>query len=203
MTAYYFDIETNALKLPNNEREIDYANSPIITIQYQPIYDNTGKPRGDLTILKAWESSEEQILKQFWNFSHLCDYNDETLWNFIPVGCNLTFEFITLLHRWKHYNFNGVNATKLFKHSKFDIQSILTAFNRGKFKGSALNDFSKKKCNGSIIKQLVETKNYQAIIDYIEDEANAFIDTYKFIMEQLPKIGDERKIMIKEDSNAK
>jgi len=37
----------------------------IVTIQYQAFYDDSGNSKGPLTILKKWESSEKEILKEF------------------------------------------------------------------------------------------------------------------------------------------
>ena len=87
---YYFDIETTGL---------DPATSKIITIQFQEL-DFEGKPVGSLTILKEWESSEADILKQFYeklNYSN-------NVWDFVPCGYNLKFEHDFLLKRGKLYN---------------------------------------------------------------------------------------------------
>ena len=67
MPRYYFDIETCPLPEfwdadnPNNKSIIaDPSKNKIITIQFQPIAYDTGKPTDDLTILKEWESSEDE-----------------------------------------------------------------------------------------------------------------------------------------------
>ena len=46
MANYYLDIETTGL---------DPGNSSIITIQYQELERGTGRPVGELSILKEWE----------------------------------------------------------------------------------------------------------------------------------------------------
>jgi len=62
MAEYYFDIETYSPgERPNPEKD------KIIVIQYQKIDLRSGEPRGDLIILKEWESSEKEIVTQFFN----------------------------------------------------------------------------------------------------------------------------------------
>ena len=62
MAEYYFDIETYSPgERPNPETD------KIITIQFQRIDLRTGEPKGELIILKEWESSEKEIVIQFFN----------------------------------------------------------------------------------------------------------------------------------------
>ncbi|MCX5718546.1 MAG: hypothetical protein NT055_01035 [Nitrospirae bacterium] len=56
MPEYYFDVETNA-----TGEKPDIENDEILTIQYQRVSTKTGKPEGQLQILKSWESSEKEI----------------------------------------------------------------------------------------------------------------------------------------------
>ncbi len=58
MAEYYLDIETNP-KGPNP----DVENDEILTIQFQRLGTTSDRKQGDLIILKSWESSEENILK--------------------------------------------------------------------------------------------------------------------------------------------
>ena len=50
MANYYLDIETYGKKEENP------YNFEIITIQYQKLWGETGRPIDDLIILKSWES---------------------------------------------------------------------------------------------------------------------------------------------------
>ncbi|MEM5793246.1 MAG: hypothetical protein QXY45_02715 [Candidatus Aenigmatarchaeota archaeon] len=77
MTEYYFDIETYSPQdRPNPETD------KIITIQFQRIDLRNGKPKEDLIILKEWESSEKQIVTEFFN-RFFADRSN--VWNFVPV----------------------------------------------------------------------------------------------------------------------
>ncbi len=53
MANYYLDIETAGL----NERQ-----DKIITIQYQELERGTGRPVGEVTVLKEWELGERSML---------------------------------------------------------------------------------------------------------------------------------------------
>ena len=80
MAEYYFDIETYSPK-----EKPDPETDKIITIQFQRIDLRTGEPRGELIILKEWESSEKEIVTQFFNQF----FRDGlSVWNFVPVGFN-------------------------------------------------------------------------------------------------------------------
>ena len=56
MPEYYFDTEATGF---------DFDKDEIITIQWQRLNGFTGEPIGELTILKRWESSEEEIIRTF------------------------------------------------------------------------------------------------------------------------------------------
>lgn len=91
MVEYYFDMETTGRNLETDE---------IITIQWQKLDRFTGKPIGELNILKRWEfrekeDSEKEMLKTF--LPNLkCKPFD-----FVFVGNNLLFDFCFLSQRIK------------------------------------------------------------------------------------------------------
>ena len=110
MPRYYLDIETAPLEwnpeMPNNKDIIaDPTKNKIITIQYQQIGFTTGKPTDELTILKEWESSEEEIVmkfsKEFLPFDEIQKKLD--VWAFVPVGLNLNFEWQHLTPKLERY----------------------------------------------------------------------------------------------------
>ncbi len=189
MSSYYLDIETDSHK--TDKGEIDFTKSPIITITYQQIENETGNIKGQLNILKAWETSEEDILNKF--LKTFNPFNPSFYkWDFIPIGFNLNFDFLTLLYRWQSIGVK-VNATELFRYPHLDIQPIVTMFNHGVFKGASLENFAGKKGSGADIKGLYDTKNFTAIQSYIEDETTCFIKLYQFIAKELPNLWQNSK----------
>jgi len=178
MSDYYLDIETCS-----RTQRPDFTNDAIIAISYQQIDSRTGEAKGKLNILKSWESSEEEILQEFHPI-----FNPEEKWGFIPIGCNLSFDFTTLIYRFKKIGI-AINARNLFaEHPYIDIQPILIMFNRGSFKGAALEKFTRKRYPGSKIIEWYDKKDYRAIQDYIEDEAASFLELYKFLVRRLPDV---------------
>ena len=181
MKCYYLDIETDSHKTPDGD--IDFAKSPIIAITYQQIAPETGVAKSDKTTLKSWEATEEDILKKFITIFNPFDKSQR--WDFIPIGFNLTFDFVSLLYRWKSIGI-PVSTVSIFRHPHLDIQPIVTMFNHGIFKGASLENFAGKKGSGADIKALYDNQDYPAIESYIEDETACFLKLYQFIAKQLP-----------------
>ena len=120
MAEYYFDIETT---------HFDFDKAEIITIQWQRLNGFTGEPLDKINILKAWESSEEDILKQFYP-NLKCNPFD-----FIFVGKNLFFDFCVLNERLKHYGLGEIDLRCLHERVSLDIKPILVIMNDGRFRG--------------------------------------------------------------------
>ena len=120
MTNYYLDIETTGL---------NPLSSEIVTIQYQKLgFD--GKPVEDLKILKAWESSEKEILIQF---SKMITIN---VWDFVACGYNIKFENDFFYTRCKE---NGLKPIDILSRPFIDLHPIGIMMNGGNFKGSGLD----------------------------------------------------------------
>ena len=178
MADYYLDIETYS-----KSQYPDFNNDEIIAITYQQIDSRTGEKRGELNILKSWDSSETKILETFYPIFDL-----EDRWKFIPIGCNLSFDFTSLIYRWRKIGIN-INAKHLFtEHPYIDIQPILIMFNKGSFQGASLEKFAGKQCSGYRVIDWYEKKDYLAIQNYIEDEANKFLKLYQYLIQKLPDI---------------
>jgi DNA polymerase elongation subunit (family B) len=178
MADYYFDIETYS-KTPKP----DFNNDAIIAITYQQIDSRTGEAKGKLNILKSWETSEKEILQKFYPI-----FNPEKKWDFVPIGCNLSFDFTSLILRWKKMGIE-VSARNLFaERSYIDIQPILIMLNKGSFNGAKLEKFAGKRYSGSEIKEWYEKKDYLAIQEYIEDEVHKFLRLYRFLIQRLPGV---------------
>ena len=178
MTEYYFDIETYSMEeKPNPEKD------KIISIQYQRIDLRTGKPIGNLVILKEWESSEEEIVKKFYNKFFT---DGSSVWDFIAVGYNLNFEWEFLICKFEKYL--GEKLTSKDLHYRFphiDLKPIIVLLNNGSFSGASLDKFTKKKQNGKIIKDYYKNKEYVEIENYIKNETEAFLEFLQKIKSHL------------------
>ncbi len=170
MPEYYFDIETYS---PGEKPDPD--SDKIITFQYQRMDIRTGKPIGQLIILKEWESSEETIVKTI----HNQFFNPElSPWNFIPIGFGLHYEWEFLISKFNKYLQRKITSRELhYSRPHIDMKSVLVLLNGGSFKGASLENFSNKPMGeNKKIKEYYEQKNYDAIVKYIENEAGSAME---------------------------
>jgi len=175
MGEYYFDIETTGL---------DYKKDKIITIQYQRILMETGAPISDLVILKEFESSEEEILRNF-----IPIFVGTKPFDFIPVGKNLRFDFNFLLHKAEKFGIQGIDPHYLWYVKPFkDIKDVLIMLNRGSFAG--YDKILDK--NGELgkvnVPELYERRRYPEIVEYIKKEADVFITGYQKLIKEMQHI---------------
>ena len=165
---YYVDIEIYRI----GER-INPKIDKIITIQFQKIDIMTGKPDGDLIILKEWESSEEEIVRDFYNRFYS---NESNIWNFIPLRFGLHFEFEFLIAKFE--NLLGKKFTSrdiYYSRPYLDLKPIIVLINDGNFRGARLDSFTDKLGDGSVIKTYYENKQFDEIEKYIKNETDAFL----------------------------
>ena len=189
MAAYYLDFETDT----EDREKPDPTKDKIVTIQYQRFFDDSGRPAQEgLQILKAWESSEKHILKEFLDktlwLETLSTQDSQGRWNFIPAGVNLKYEFTILSGRTKELLNRNLPTTFLFGLPHYDLQSILVIANRGSFKGASLSNFSQKIGTGKDAAQYIRNKDWNKLIAYIQQETDAFLDLYSFLIEKLPPL---------------
>ena len=199
MPRYYLDIETAPLKWnPEMPNDISIVSDPtknkIITIQYQRIDFCSWKPTDELTILKEWESSEEDIVmkfsKEFLPFDDV--HKNLDVWAFVPVGLNLNFEWQHLTPKLEKYC--GIKFDPLNK-PVIDLKDTLILINSGAFTG-----YSKllgKNGRASNMAKWYHTKDYISILDYIIEEAEAFHDVHQIIGHNLPLL----KQIIEQEGN--
>jgi hypothetical protein len=161
---YYFDIETTGLDCENDE---------IITIQFQKILLENGKPEEPLRILKSWdyEGSEGKMLGEI---APLIMARNP--FKFVPVGNNLNFEFKFLLTKIARYL--KIEIDPLYFHSRphIDLKHVMILLNGGRFKGYHL--ILQKIASGENIPIWYHNREYLKITEYIEMEAQAFANFY-------------------------
>jgi hypothetical protein len=182
---YYCDVESEGLS-PQEHK--------ILTIQFQRI-DNFGNPSGDLIILREWELGEEEMIKRFFNI--ICT---ENCWNFAIIGQNTLFDIRFILEKFKKYNLDIKKSEIDFLYSLpiIDIHSTLVILNNLNFKGSGLDSLTNKKQKGDIIPKLYQEKNYLEIENYIKNETKAFLEAFKVLCVELPKL---KPLLKKENGN--
>lgn len=173
MPSYYFDIETTGLD-PRSDR--------IITIQYQKLDIETGKPIGELVILKEWETSEKDIIKRFILDTGILEENP---FSFVPIGYNLRFEHNFIKARAKTHELIEID---ILDKPFIDLRAIGILMNKGMFKGSGLDKFTGKKNTGGNIPLWYANQEYSKIIEYIVDEAQEFIKFNSWLYKELPKL---------------
>ena len=180
VAEYYFDMETLG-KNPKIHK--------IVTIQFQKLDTETGKPLNELRVLQEWKSSEENILKEFLAISKF-DSKDtrEAEWNFVPIGENLIgFDLLFIRER-----LNQVLGVKLpldwlvRRKAYLDIKPILVVWNKGYFRNFGLTKFTPY--SGNMVPRWYEEKEFQKIVDYVKCEAETFIKAYQRFKAEIPKI---------------
>jgi len=176
MGNFYLDIETTGLN-PQVDK--------IITIQFQELDRHTGKPVGDLIVLKEWESSERQILQEFIFKSKV---HDKYPFSFVPIGYNLTFEHNFLKERTTAYGLRPIDILSL---PFIDLRSLGVLINKGEFSGSGLDKITGKKQNGSKVPMWYANKQYDLILDYVKNESEEFLKFLQKMYVELPKLKEK------------
>lgn len=174
MANYYLDVETTGL---------DPAVDKIITIQYQKLDWTTGEPVGDLTILKAWESSEKEILEMFQTLL------GEDTWSLVAHGYCLGFEDKFLRERSIACGLK--KPIRLFDRPIVDLHSVGILMNGGSFKGSGMNKITGKSNNGLACLTFYNLKQYDKVISYIKQETEEYLRFYSWLRQRMPKLMTE------------
>ncbi|MBR9689659.1 MAG: hypothetical protein GOV01_02050 [Candidatus Altiarchaeota archaeon] len=169
MTSYYFDLEVYS-----KGQRPDPRKDKVITIQYQKVDMRTGEPHGDLKILKEWESSEEEIVNKFYDRFFK---NRRSVWDFVPIGNNLNFEFEFLKEKFSEFCDTKLTSFDLhYNTPHLDLKHLLVVLNSGEFKGSGLHNFTGKTTSGRVIREFYEEKQYDKIETYVVEETAAFLE---------------------------
>ena len=170
MGEFYLDIETTGLN-PTKDK--------IITIQFQELDRYTGEAIGELIILKEWESSEKEILKQFISKTDILSGG----FNFVSVGYNLNFEHNFLKIKTA---MNNLPLVDILNNPFIDLRAIGILMNKGQFKGSKLSDLTGKQEDGINIPLWYENKEYTRIINYIINETKEFVKFNSWLYKKMP-----------------
>ena len=173
MASFYLDIETTGLNPEKCE---------IITIQFQELDRWTGEASGELIILKAWESSEKEIIQKFIELSNILDFND---FSFVSHGYNLGFEHKFLM---KRSEIHGLPKIDILGSPFVDLRHIGILMNNGEFKGSGLDKITGKTGSGFDGLEMYGFEDYKAIEEYIRQEAKAYIKFHAWLRKKMPEL---------------
>lgn len=172
MSQYYLDIETTGFN-PKEDK--------IITIQFQEL-DSYGKPYGKINIYKEWEMGEEALITHFHNL-----FMSDNVWSFIPICTNHIFDLTFLFEKFRQYKLKCPNLSDfLYKKPLIDIKYMLIMANNLSFRGSGLDQMTNKTMDGSNVPEWYNNKEYGKIEEYIQMEANAFIEFFQKCLKNLP-----------------
>jgi DNA polymerase III epsilon subunit-like protein len=171
---HYLDLETTGT---------DPYQDGLLTIQTHRI--DAGRAVGRLTMHKAWESSERDIVRIFLDETEF--FADP--WRFVPVGFNLGFEIKWLFVKAKqhgalprHARFESVDKPRI------DLKDIAVMMNGGRFKGSKLENFSTKMGSGDVVAKAVARRDHATIEHYVEQETEAFLRLFEALVTEMPAV---------------
>jgi DNA polymerase elongation subunit (family B) len=173
VVEHYFDIETTGLN-PKHHK--------VITIQIQRLEGTTAEPIGKMEILKEWESSEKEIIKE--TIPLLTCKNP---FEFIILGKNLMFDFMFLSQRAEKYGLRTLDLHCIHDRAFLDLKHALILVNEGKF-GGYERLLKMGKCGNKNIPKLYKKQKYDEIVEYIEEEARTFIEAYKAPRREMPSL---------------
>lgn len=162
MVYYYLDIET----FGHGERP-DPEQDEIITIVFCAVDPRTGKKLQEPTLLKAWESSEEEIVKQ------LHERFGKHVFDFIPLGFNVLFDFWFLKHKFKKYCEVDLGDEFYLDRPFLDLKQVMVFRNKGRFKGVRLGP------PGNPVHDWYEYKDYDSIERHVMDKLGKFLEEYR------------------------
>lgn len=181
MVIVYFDIETHS---PGVEPSFD---DKVILICM--------RVNGD-TLLREWESSEEDILSDFyWNYLMRWIKKETTIF----IGWNITrFDIPVLTYRlYVHKIDNLKNILEAFRIAYWmDLRQCLLPFNRFRFKGLGEEKVAEKlKIRKPVhsnkdIRTFYETRNFKAIEEHILSEMVFLSDLFRKLKNTQEIVGE-------------
>jgi len=175
MPEYYLDIETTGLD-PKNEK--------MISIQYQRLGMISGREEGPLNIMKAWETSEKDILERF-----LPMFMGGGPFSFVAIGLNIPFMYSFIVERARIHGLDAPDPLYLFGSKPYlDIKPVLVMMNKGSFKGASLDKFGQLSFTGDMIPKMYYEGDHDRIESCIIEEASEFLKLYRHLKERAPSL---------------
>lgn len=173
MSFHYCDLETTSLN-PESDK--------IISFQSQELPKSHYADPGPIKISTIWDCnmSEKALL------AYIIPLFLGSPWKFIPVGNNLIFDFKFLAAKIRKYFGHDVSLDYFMLRPHLDLKTIMILMNDGKF--SKYSQIIQKRSNGGIIPELYRNEQYDELINYVKDEADAFVKFYIKLQEVLPAI---------------
>jgi len=164
---------------------IDPEKAKVVTIQYQQINPLSSDPIGALVILKEWQSSEKDILRDFAKV-----FLKPNPFDFVPIGFNLVgFDFPMLIQKFKKHRIADICFHKFVRDKPhIDIKPILILANKGQFKGCKLSRFTGKPDYGCKVPEWYSRRKYSKIVRYVTQECTEFLKLYRHMREGIPGI---------------
>ncbi len=199
MTTYFLDIETRA----KEEGIVDPETDEIVSIQYVPFYEDSGKPIDNLKILGTWDSSERQALSSFLDVTGWLDANPDP-WKFIPASTNLDYDMLVIWYRTKKVLHKEIPLKFLISSlPKIDLKGMMIVLNNGQFKGSGFMElFAGVNGYNQALLQLRKAKDWEQVTKMYSGEATLFLTMYKELVTKMPAWFD-KNIRIKKDKAKK
>ncbi len=181
MGLFYLDVEAEG-EDPQQDR--------LITIQTQPLSDDL-RPLGDLTVLTEWEWGEKEMIRTL-----IAKGVFEVTWDFVPVGNRIRFDLTFLMERAQHFKlkeWGPVNLRRFwFDKPMLDLGSVLVLMNAGKFDGSSIENFADKGAS-SEVPTFYRQGKYEAILEYVEQEAHATLALLAEVRSLLTAFGERKR----------
>lgn len=180
MVTYYLDLKSQFA----SDGKPDPCNDKIISISFIPFFDNSGRKKDELTILKSWESSESDILKEFLDITGWQDDTPDP-WRFVPSNFGLNNILTAITQRCEKLLNVSLNYQFLMNLPKIDLKSIAIIRKRGNFKKTSLPNFSRKLRKAYTIGGLIEDKKWEELEAYIQLETEVFLKIYKRLVNKI------------------
>jgi len=179
MPEYYVDLETTGL---------DAKKDMVVAIAYQRLGMLTGRGEGNLTILKAWETSEKDVLERF-----LPVFMGGGPFSFVAIGLNIPFIYSFIVERSRIHGLEAPDPLYLMGSKPYlDLKPLLVMMNNGSFKGASLENFTDLSSSSDMVPKAFYENDHKAILDHILEKSSEFLRLYRHLKEVMPELSVKR-----------